>query len=68
MNRFVEAKMLRFQSLPRAHVSHAHTQYNTIAGSTLLATVERLAFNVLSPDTNTSTQNIGTCSGLLFTL
>ncbi len=35
-----------------------HTQSNTIAGSTLLATVGSLALNVLPQDTNINTQNI----------
>ncbi len=45
-----------------------HTQSNTIAGSTLLATVGSLALNVLPPDTNINTQNIGTVLALVYCL
>ena len=39
--------------------THAHTQLDLIAGSTLLATVEQLAFDVLRPVNNITTPNLG---------
>ncbi len=65
MNRFVKVKILQFQSCT---FSCVHTQSNTVAGSTLLATVESLALNVLPPDSNIITQNIGTVLALVYCL